>query len=82
MALLARRSFLKSAAFGVAASIPGLGRAAAAGGHALGIDNYAVRSMGWKARRVAKLPALFTECSGLGRSEVGDGRKRPRWILA
>jgi sugar phosphate isomerase/epimerase len=56
-----RRSFLKAAALGAAAAgVPGLARAAAGDRHPLGLDNFAVRAMGWKA------PQLVDYAASLG----------------
>jgi sugar phosphate isomerase/epimerase len=56
-----RRSFLKAATLGAAAAgVPGLTRAAAGDRHPLGLDNFAVRAMGWKA------PQLVDYAASLG----------------
>jgi len=57
-----RRQFLQSAGAAVGAATMALrgGPAAASGGHALGIDNFAVRAMGWKA------PQLIDYAASLG----------------
>ncbi len=53
-----RRSFLKAAALSAgAAGLPGLARAAAGGRHRLGLDNFAVRAMGWKAQQLVDYSA-------------------------
>lgn len=60
MSPLARRSFLKAAAIGTAASgVAGLAPARAAGGGRppLGLDNFAVRAMGWKAQQLVDYAA-------------------------
>lgn len=54
-----RRQFLQSAGVAVGAATAALrgGAPAAAAGHALGIDNFAVRAMGWKAPQLVDYTA-------------------------
>jgi sugar phosphate isomerase/epimerase len=66
-ARVTRRSFLQQAAgtFALAAVAPGLGLgAASAGRHRLGLDNFAVRAMGWKA------PQLVDYAASLGCTSI------------
>jgi 3-oxoisoapionate decarboxylase len=64
-AQLTRRTFLQQAAGTVCAlaAAPGV-RAAASSGHALGLDNFSVRAMGWKA------PQLVDYAASLGCNSI------------